>query len=67
MRRTLIALAHLACINASVYAHDGHGNTVVHALLHLLESHALALGSLCAGVLVFALLIRRAIARGRSQ
>jgi hypothetical protein len=67
MRRTLIALAYLACINPSAYGHEGHGNTVVHALLHLLESHALALGFLCAGALVFALLIRRAVARGRSQ
>ncbi len=67
MRHTLIALAYLAGINASVYAHDGHGNTVGHALLHLLESHALALGSLGAVVLVFAFLIRHAVARGRSQ
>lgn len=41
MRRTLIALAYLACLKAS--------------------------GSLYAGVLVIALLIRHAVARGRSQ
>jgi hypothetical protein len=65
-RLTLMAAA-LFLMSSTAQAHDGHGNSIVHAVLHMAQDNGIVLGLVFLGVVLSLLYRAGSVFRGKRQ